>query len=203
MTWKTHAAGGFLFGSATALLIKKNIPDFPYGQDIVFCISSALFSSVCALLPDIDEKKSTAGRKLWFISWPIYLLQLLIKIPALFNKIFKSASKVVGHRGVTHYPITWLLLTGMAAGIASIIHYSNINYITKMIFISILFGFSIGILSHIIYDFFSGKIKLLGPISQKEYGVSLIKTNSILEKVVLILSYFAAVRIIYIFLQTR
>ena len=41
-----------------------------------------------ALFPDIDEPKSTIGRKFWFMSWPIKLLSHIIPL--------------LKHRGITH-----------------------------------------------------------------------------------------------------
>lgn len=201
MTGKTHVAGGFLFGSAATLLIQKYFHEITQQNEMIFCISTAAFSSVCARLPDIDEKDSTIGRKLWFISWPIYLLQCIIKIPSLFGiKLFKRANKLVGHRGFTHYPLTWLILSTMAAGFGSFIYQSNVNLLIRSLLISIALGFSIGILSHIVYDFISGKIQLLGPISQKEYGISIIKYNSIFDKLIIrSTSYVAAVKIVAIY----
>lgn len=41
-----------------------------------------------SLFPDIDEPKSTIGRKFWFISWPIKLLSHILPF--------------LKHRGITH-----------------------------------------------------------------------------------------------------
>lgn len=200
MMGKTHVAGGFLFGSAASLLVQNTLPHITSEHEMLFCVSTAIFSSMCARLPDIDEKDSTIGRRLWFISWPIYLLQLIFKIPSLLGiKAFKNTSKVVGHRGFTHYPSTWLIITGMAAGFGGIIYQSNANSLIRSLLISLALSLSIGILSHLAYDFVSGKIKLFGPISQKGFGISLIKHNSILEKLVLLISYVAAVKLICIY----
>lgn len=200
MMGRTHVAGGFLFGSAASLFIQRALPDITYQNDMLFCISTALFSSMCARLPDIDEKNSTIGRRLWFLSWPIYLLQLILMIPSLFGiRIFKRVSKEVGHRGFTHYPSTWLLITVLAAGISGLIYRNHLSSLSSTLITSLALSFSFGILSHLIYDFVSGKIKLFGPISLKEYGISLVKCNSILEKLIWLSSYVAAIKLIAIY----
>lgn len=197
MMGKTHVAGGFLFGASASLIIQNHFPEIIKNHEMLFCISTSVLSSMSARLPDIDEKNSTIGRKLWFISWPIYLLQCIVKIPAMLGiNIFKRASKVIDHRGFTHYPITWFFITLMAAGLGGIIYNSYFNSLIRTFLLSPVISISLGILSHLAYDFISGKIKLFGPISLKGYGVRLVKQGSILEYIVLLGSYMAAVKLI-------
>lgn len=197
MMGKTHVAGGLLFGATASLIVQKNFPEIISQNEMLFCISTAILSSMCARLPDIDKKESTIGRKLWFLSWPIYLLQCIVKIPAMLGiNIFKRASKGIDHRGFTHYPTTWLAITIMAAVLGRTIYKSNLTSFTQTFLISCTISLSIGILSHLAYDFISGKIKLFAPLSLKGYGVRLVKDRGILEFIILMGSYMAAVKLI-------
>ena len=77
MLFKTHLAFAFLI----ALLIKDIISDV-FGAGSMAFVIFVFFMMIGALLPDLDNPHSVAGKRLGFFA-------------VLFNKIF-------GHRGITH-----------------------------------------------------------------------------------------------------
>jgi membrane-bound metal-dependent hydrolase YbcI (DUF457 family) len=198
MMGKTHVAGGMISGATALLLLQNSVPELTTIQTgLCVGISTTLFSSLSARLPDIDKKESTIGRQLWFISWPIFLLQCICKLPSMLGiKIFKNVSKVVDHRGFTHFPNTWLLITAMAAVYSYSIYGLNYGITTRFLLISPAVGLSLGILSHLILDFFSGKIKLFAPLSLKGYGIPIIKRNSLLELILRMALYMGTFKIL-------
>lgn len=186
MLGKTHIAGGIMAGSTTILYLQNQVPAFTTLQSgIVIGTSYIMFSALGALLADIDEKNSKIGRRLWFISWPIFFLQLVCKIPALFGiKLFKKVSNAVDHRGFTHYPITWFVFSCMAAVFIFQLFTLGYNSSTYNLMISPIVGTCIGYLSHLILDFFSGYLRLLAPFSDKRFGIPVVKQGGLLELVI-------------------
>lgn len=199
MMGKTHVAGGLLASSATLLYIQNNSNTF-YSVSTGVCVGAIylFFSASSARLPDIDKKESTIGRRLWFISWPIFILQCICKIPVFLGiKSFRKISQGVDHRGFTHYPITWLIVSAMAAGYSWSIYSLVLNTTYCYLLIAPAAGICIGILSHLILDFFSGKIKLFAPLSLKGYGILLFKRSGLLEIILRIIMYFYSIYIIF------
>lgn len=201
---KTHVAGGILSGTTVLLLTQKAMPELcSLSTGLLAGISVTYFSGMSARLPDFDKKDSTIGRRLWFISWPLYILQLFFKFLSFFGiKTFESISKIIDHRGITHFPLTWCLITAFTSFYAySIYSATNLLSSTKIILISPAAGLSIGILSHLLLDFISGKIKLFAPISLKGYGIILVKRNSLLEHIIRIAMHLINLFLIYHYLQ--
>lgn len=198
---KTHIAGGLLAGSATLLFLQPHIPQLNYiGTAAATGFTLTTTASFSALLPDIDHKHSRIGRKLWFLAWPIYVLQFFSKILGIFSsKKYKIMRKYIGHRGFTHFPSTWLVLTGFSILISYFIYLLELHAILAGAIYGILAGFSIGLLSHIILDFFSGKIKLFAPISLKSYGIPIFKSNGFLEDILRSVLYLTAIYFLYLY----
>lgn len=201
MMGKTHVAGGLISGATALVLIQNAVPELTTMQTGLYVgIATTLISSICARLPDIDEKNSTIGRRLWFISWPIYLLQCICRIPSIFGiKAFKQAGNVIDHRGFTHYPITWLIITAMAAVYGYMAYGLNYGATARYLLISPAASLSIGILSHLILDFFSGKLKLLAPLSFKGYGIRIVNRNGILELIIRMALYIGTLKMLAIY----
>lgn len=114
MMGKTHEAGGALAG----VIVSR----FFYTTDPVTTTVSfgtlVLGAMLGSLLPDIDKKESKIGRILWFISWPIYIFRLILKLLAgIFPGIIKKACQEIDedfeHRGIAHSLITWSILSAI------------------------------------------------------------------------------------------
>lgn len=107
-----------------------------------------------SLAPDVDEPNSWIGKRTLGVSHAI---------KALF-----------GHRGVTHYPLTWSVLT------------------TGLLLVfpgQFSVGFSIGYAAHLLGDFLSKSgIPLKGPFSKKRYKFPLYRTGDWKEAIILALS---------------
>lgn len=199
MTGRTHIAGGLMFGSAAMLYSQKYIPETnTLMSGIIIGCSTVICSSISALLPDIDKKESIIGRRLWFVSWNFYFLQLLCKIPSLIGiGLFKRSSPMFDHREITHYPITWLLITAMSSLYCYSLQHLDINHATYYILISPAAGLSLGILSHLVLDFFSGKLRLFVPLNYKRIGIPIIKNSGFLDSVILrTLLFLASLKLI-------
>jgi inner membrane protein len=209
---KTHKVGGTL----AAVVASR----FFYSEDLIttgICIGSLIIGSVLgSLLPDIDKKESTIGRILWFISWPIYILRVIMKLlakilPGILKKPFKEMDEDLGHRGVAHSLITWLVLSisfwlGQAFILKKLIVISNMlpkdlqidPLIIQNGIFAFLLGVSIGMLSHILLDILTNDgVALLSPFIDTKFGILSIKTRSFTETVIRNLMVIVTVVIVY------
>lgn len=201
MLGKTHIAGGMLASASVLILAQETFPALnSFSTGLAIGVGTIYFSSICSLLPDIDHKNSIAGRKLWFISWPLYFLQIIFKFLSLIG-LFKKSRKIIDHRGFTHYPSTWLLTTLLCCAYNLILKQFNLEPFFYYLLLTPALGLSIGILSHIVLDFFSGKIKLLAPFNFKSYGFAIIKTGSFLEMIVRLLFYIATFKLTIMYIN--
>lgn len=197
MTWKTHLIGGVAACAGTALLYHKALKA---NIQIDTLAPALIISGASALLPDIDEIKSKAGRVLLPVSLIFFILQSMIKmVTALtFGKLrrrIKENTAILMHRGICHYPIT-ILFVSTAACIAAIVLSDN-----KRMWLVMIAAFTIGLLSHILLDIISGRIALLYPFSKKRIGIKMIDSGGVLEillirPVLLMLCVIAITRIV-------
>lgn len=201
MKGKTHFAAGLFTGSAALVLSQNVVPELStLSIGLVTGVTTTLFTAASARLPDIDEKNSTIGRRLWFISWPIYILKWIVNIicliPTLFGiRAFRNISQAVDHRGFTHYPATWLVITFFSSLYGFYVYGLRLSACYRLLLLAPAIGLVLGILSHILLDLISGKIALLAPFSFKRYGIVLIAYNSILEHIFRLGLYLATVKI--------
>lgn len=181
MTGSTHKIGGFTFG---LIFITFNLymPTLPI---MFISVLSPFFLIGCilgALFPDIDSPMSTISRLLWFIAWPIWLFQKIIRF--IFkkgkSKFAKNICKTVGHRGIAH----WISLA-LVYIVAIYLLYLNVefrNLFTFEIFFecvsAFIYGTAIGNLSHIVLDSFNDTgIPLLAPLSFKRISFAKVVTG--------------------------
>lgn len=183
MSGLTHITGGLLLGSAIVCY------SHTAGAEPNFLTVAAFFTGCIsgAVLGDLDEPKSLIGRKLWPISflfrfthWFFRIIAMILPKKSRIRKNIAGISRAAGHRGLMHWPLTMLLLSAIFFLLA---HAASqyINLGTNIIFYSIAFGISIGMLSHLIYDFPSGTLPLLAPFSNKRYGIKLIESNKFID----------------------
>lgn len=180
MTWKTHLIGGVAACAGTVLLCHK-VTEVNIQMDGL--VPVLIVSGVSALLPDVDEIRSKAGRALLPVSLIFFIIQSVIKIVTVFTfgklrRKIKENTAFLMHHGICHYPIT-ILFTSTAACIAAIVLSDN-----KRMWLILVAAFTIGLLSHIILDIVSGKIALFFPISKKRMGIKLIETSGALETMI-------------------
>ena len=172
MTARTHTVGGYVAGAGTLLLLNKAGLTEEQGP-IIELITTALAlytAATSAILSDVDDIRSRAGRKLLIISVPFMLLRFAGKI---------TGSQWFKHRGLTHYLVTWLTISAVIT-IPCITGLTIGNLLIRIIAKALFFS-PIGYLSHILLDLLSGKIKLLYPIFKKSIGICLFPRNSIRE----------------------
>lgn len=177
MTGRTHIAGGVaLCGLAELSYLSITNSSTPIVYTMLF-----LASSTCgSLLSDIDETRSTIGRKLWFISWPVLLLKSCYKF-ILLLMFKKNRKSILDHRGITHYLITWFIMTCILFLPYTYCRIRILSLFDTSITLCIAAGISIGMLSHIMLDLISGKIALLYPFIKKKIGIMLIRSFSMKE----------------------
>lgn len=177
MTWKTHLVGGLAAGTGAVALIQTiSGIDMTAIENLVPVMATA---GISALLADVDEKNSKAGRTLLPVSMIFWFMQSVIKILSFFTfgrlkRKIKSNTQFLMHRGICHYPITLAIIS--LIGLLVITALSNNKKWYMM-----LLAFVVGYLSHILLDLISGKIAILFPVSKKRFGVKLFEYNGIGE----------------------
>ena len=211
MMGKTHKIGGALAGVAVSRIL--------YSGDYatVGAYASLIIGSVLgSLLPDIDKKESTIGRILWFISWPIFLLRITFRLlarilPGALKRHLKEIDEDLGHRGIAHSLITWLVFSVILyfsqsfilRNLTEIIDIFSKEIVIDPVMIKVnifafLFGVSVGMLSHILLDIFTNSgVAIFSPFIDKKIKVCSIKTGSIAESVIRKLMTAAVVVILY------
>lgn len=201
MMAKTHKTGGVLVGVVVSdMFLQRNM------IITIICLFILINSAVIgSLLPDIDKKESTIGRKLWFISWPIYFIRLIIKLlswlsPRSFRPFYNKLHKSIGHRYLAHSLIMWGVISfyiiwgcfNLANYICSIIDINilmNTTVIQEVIkkgMFAFSLGISFGMLSHIILDLFTKEgVAIFAPIIDKRIKFPLhVRTNGFREYIV-------------------
>ncbi len=196
MMGRTHKVGGAL----TGIVISR----FFYTDDLMItgiCFASLVCGSILgSLLPDIDKKESTIGRSLWFISWPIYFVRLIIKLlsyilPGRAKKFFKNLDKDLSHRGIAHSLITWAVLTTILWQ-CSLNLLPGIPLVLQISISKFLLGVSLGMLSHIILDMLTNNgVALFSPVTNVKIKIPLIniRTGGFVEsflRVIMCLLFF-------------
>ena len=183
---------GGLFASTAITAIAT---EFIHPSDGIALVSAGFFmasSTVTALLPDVDEKNSTAGRKLIAIPVTLAILKITLFMIEMFSfgyirKKLKETRKALNHRGIFHWLITWGILSLITVGTGLIVYFS-LNKTSYRAFIplilSVMAGFIVGYISHLPLDLISGRIQLLAPFNKKWYGIRLVETGSLFEKLI-------------------
>lgn len=107
------------------------------------------------------------------------LLALLFPKGSQLKKNIEAISWAAAHRGIMHWPTTVLFLTGLSCVLIYFVGYGN-DILTNSLF-AIVFGITIGMFSHILYDIPSGTIALFAPFTTKRYGCRIITTRGLLD----------------------
>ena len=147
MNYRCHKNTGICYGILTSSIISP--------QNIASCETLShyaivvLGSYIGSILPDIDSTQSAIGKRIKILS--------------------KSINFLYGHRGVTHYPITWVVFAYLVY-----IFYWLIPNFMKLYFYEFFVGFFEGVVSHIILDCFNSTgIKIFMPFSKKRIRIPL------------------------------
>lgn len=185
MTAASHRLGGLAAGVVLANLLHTG----PVGSGMVL-VSSMLG----CLLPDIDNRQSAISYKFKLARFFVSVGQTVLRgISCLFPKKQKRYIRsLIGHRGLSHSlaPVVILplvvILFGKLTG-----SLQTTGYIAA--------GTAAGILSHLIFDMFSGGVPLLMPFSVKRITLAHIKTGGVVEwlfRIVLIVvfCYFGLIK---------
>ena len=189
MSGKTHMTGGLLLGS-TVLYVSKTFAITPEP------ITSGLYLASCilgSLLCDIDEKNSIIGRRLWMFSFLFSLIHSVFRILACFfpkgsniRKNIANISRMAAHRGMMHWPVTFLCFGIFTFILTDAMLPMILKDSTIILYAYTLsLGISTGMLSHLAYDFVSGKLALLAPFHNKRYGISLVKSNGFIDNYII------------------
>lgn len=166
MMGKTHLQ----IGVAASLLMFQHCSYEPLEMGI---IAGGIL--VGNLFPDVDEPKSKMGRKLKIVSYPLRFLNIILGILNFLTfkkvKALNRAYKTTAHRGIFH--TVFCVLAAMLIVIA-VIKFKLLYYFVA--------GVTIGMVLHIAADMISEKVALFLPVSEKLYGIAIIPTDSIREK---------------------
>lgn len=188
MMGKTHMLGGLAAGAGIVILTNALMPD----ESLELASAGAFMTSatISALLPDVDEKNSTAGRKLIAIPITLFIMKVflfLIEMVSIgsFRQKVKATRKALNHRGIFHWMITWAVLSliMIILGVAAyyILKETETGVASLYIIIPTLAGFIPGYLSHLLLDMISGRLPIFAPFSKKWHGIQLFKTGGFLE----------------------
>lgn len=154
MNYNLHRIGGLTVASVTGMYLYQQqytstyqvftSPNYPILPNL-FCFGIlGGFAILGSVLPDIDLPNSYIGKK----------------VPAISRKI----NTRFGHRGLTHYPSTLIVIS-----LLLLIIFQNIEMITLVrgIYFWGSVGFVGGYLSHILLDLFNSRgLALLAPFSK-------------------------------------
>jgi inner membrane protein len=148
MTGQTHIIGGI-----TSYLFYTSITGNTRGA-----IIGTIVAGVASLLPDIDQKQSSAGKLLLPLSWAWDKCRMLAR-----KTKTKYDDKIFEHRGITHtlvVPVLLLILWALNG-------YSNI-----------VMGALIGWMSHILLDLNNDKgVPIFFPCTWKKFHILTITTG--------------------------
>ncbi len=176
MTAKSHEITGIAATEGICLLTS---------QKPAFALLACAGAIVGSLLPDFDTPNSKIGRKLPILFFPVWLfhslIYLLSLLPGPLQKGLKNYSRQTGHRGFSHYPITWLVIALILLPLLM-----NMSATVQIWIFPILAGMGIGIASHILTDMFFGGVSVLYPFYKPRITLSPFKTAGLAEKIVCI-----------------
>lgn len=162
MNSKTHKVGGICAAISTSSILYAP----PYTIDKLILTGTFIFGSYLgSLIPDIDHRKSTIGKKFRTTSYVV--------------------SKKCGHRGTTHAPLVNLLSFAVLLSIS--IFFDNS---IKNMYIDFIFGLLIGSLSHILLDSLTIEgVPFFYPFDKKKYHLLKLRTgkNEVLVQTIIFL----------------
>ena len=172
MTAYSHRVGALAATATTTYLMGLTIEKEPLQM---ICLTVGALAG--SLLPDADTPFSKIGRRYLIVLWPFYLFQFLVHLFLPRS----GMDKTFGHRGMFHYPLFWTALWGVV--MCGTYHIPR-NSITSQILLWLVIGLGIGVLSHLLLDFVSGGIPILGPILKRRQKPPMkIKTGGVMEVV--------------------
>ncbi|SFR93858.1 metal-dependent hydrolase [Anaeromicropila populeti] len=168
MTGVTHKIGGIAAGTIAIAAVPVERTDIK-----VIVLTGAVVGS---LLPDIDQPRSTIGRKLKAVSWGIGVFRFLLKISTclLPVKEKKYIRGVAGHRGITHSLLACFMVMGAFYLFRPCVPFQSY-------YVGLAEGVIVGMWSHIFLDMLSNGVPLFTPISNKRIVLARIKTGGIRE----------------------
>jgi len=144
-------------------------PSFAYAahSDLLLIPLMSFTGFVAAGLPDVFDLGDAAGRDPVGLSWhgikkdarrvksPFDGLLLLPR--ALVAVVIDLITKIIPHRGPTHWLLTWFVLSPLAMSAVIALHWP----------MPFAFAFSVGYLSHLLVDTLTHSgVPLLGPLSK-------------------------------------
>lgn len=179
MMYASHKVGAVLVAiEVSDIILRSQIGFKPISGLAVMSVGAM----IGAAIPDADEKNSTISRKTGLLLLPIRIGQALTKflcmLPGPLKHTFRKLDRVVSHRGILHWLVTWLVINllplmafGTRLGITQSIDYLMAGYI----------GLIMGIVSHILLDTVFGGTMLLFPLTKKKIAWSPFKTGGPVE----------------------
>ena len=174
MTGKTHQLIGLACGLTAATILNKTNVLNPMGA-----IAFIAGCSVGSLIPDVDHTGSIAGKKVFFLSYPIKGLFMLFRFLHKKTrwKIFSKLSEMFTHRGICHAPLLWILL--FTPLYLLIYNYLGSVQLVQTIAYALVSGLFIGTIMHIFADMFNPTgVPILMPIINRKFRVAHLTTGS-------------------------
>lgn len=180
MTHTSHTQGAIICTLGISELLANSTYTYPSYGALIMGITCLIGASI----PDADTKNSYISHRFGLLLLPLRIGQALIKLisilPGPFKKLRVELRKQTGHRGILHYPITWLLLNIVPGSI--LLARFLVTKKFDMVLLAYL-GVLIGIASHLILDAFFGGVALLFPLRRKRIYLSPFKTRGVVEHI--------------------
>jgi len=141
---KAHLAIGSAIGLITAHYL---------GIQQTGILTAVIVTGLAAGLPDVLDSENAAGRDPMGVSWSgikrdakrkrLSVIEALLLIPrSLLAVMVDILARIIPHRGVTHWLITWSLLTILAGLVVLLARWGS----------EVALFFSLGYLSHLLAD---------------------------------------------------
>lgn len=147
MNYRCHKNVGICYGILAANILSKNTGNLANDALLLHYGIITLGSYIGSIIPDIDSPSSVVGKHFKVLSKPINFLY--------------------GHRGVTHYPFTWIVSAYLLY-----IAYWLVPVEVRGGLFKFFLGVFVGIASHLFIDCFnSAGVKLLAPFSHRRFKI--------------------------------
>lgn len=180
MSRKSHQAAAVLATGSICLLARH----INYDLSPLDCGIAIAISVYASLVPDFDTTQSYISRSLLGILFlPVWILQAVIRflshIPWQGRDLFKRIAKHTGHRGLSHYPITWAVICAVIWALLTPLE-RRVGIPYHLIF-AVRMGYTSGLASHVITDCAFGGMRALYPFSNKRIRFTPWRTGSVAE----------------------
>ena len=166
MQGKTHMVGGIVIGVVgNQLLLQPTLTDMDSTTKFILAGGFIGASIIGSLYPDADHQGSFMGKRL-------IISNAIFRALGGVEKRMSKKAPMFAHRGILHTPLFVLLVTLL------------LSLLVPAIAHPIVWGFGIGMLSHILLDMLTTSgVPVLFPLTRKKISLLPFKTGGTFEKI--------------------